>query len=495
MLFHRLRVLIVSAFIVSCCFASLPVYPGRIKNTPHRIFPLQNRPLDIISTGGVAIDSTDHTIKETRIRPQGTTSCSRSETNDDSFIYCQGEEQKTQFTLQAPPRMQKLEIEADAITRIEDGSKICHVSPGENSNPHIHCDAPPKDMFSSGFPYLNGRVRPHYKQFKEQGDTLNSYSNHSEDDEISEDLPVQMRCDNPHPASPTIHRLTVITGVKKPQHKWDICQQSFKYPCNFKRHNRTLMGEKPYVCDWDGCNQRFSRKHHLKTHKSIHTGVKPYTCGWDGCNQRFSRKHHLKAHKSIHTGEKPYACDWNGCEERFSQSNNLDTHKRTHTGVKPYACDWDGCEKYFTTVQNRDVHKRSHTGEKPYDCDWDGCNKCFSQKYDLKRHKLTHTGEKPYACDWDGCNQRFSRKYHLKIHNRVHTGEKPYACDWDGCSQCFSQSGDLKKHKRVHTREKPYVCDWGSCNKRFSQSGNLSTHKSTHTENSLTVHPEEQKPL
>ena len=144
MLFHRFRVLIVSAFIVGCCFASLPAYPGRIKNTPHRSFPLQNRPLDIISTGGVAIDATHHTIKETRIHPRGTTSCSRSETNDGSFIYCQGEEQKTQFTLEGPPRMQTLEIEADAITRIENGTRICHVSPGENSNPHIHCDAPPE---------------------------------------------------------------------------------------------------------------------------------------------------------------------------------------------------------------------------------------------------------------------------------------------------------------------------------------------------------------
>ena len=260
MLFHRYRVLIVSAFIVGCCFASLPAYPGRIKNTPHRIFPHQNQPLDITSTGGVAIDATHHTIKETRIHPRGTTSCSRSETNDGSFVYCQGEGQKTQFTLEGPPRMQTLEIEADAITRIENGARICHVSPGENSNPHIHCDVPPNDMFSSEFPYLNGWVRTHYKPFKEQGDTLNSDSTCSEDDEISEDIPIQMRCDNPPQASPTAHRLAVLTGDNESPYRCGVCQRRFKYPSTFNRHKLTHTGEKPYACDWDGCNQRFLSK-------------------------------------------------------------------------------------------------------------------------------------------------------------------------------------------------------------------------------------------
>ena len=131
----------------------------------------------------------------------------------------------------APPRMQTLEIEADAITRIENGTRICHVSPGENSNPHIHCDAPPKDMFSSEFPYLNGWVRTHYKQFKEQGDTLNSDSSCSEDDEISEDIPIQMRCDNPPQASPTVQTGWLFSqGIMKSPYRCGVCQKSFKYP-------------------------------------------------------------------------------------------------------------------------------------------------------------------------------------------------------------------------------------------------------------------------
>ena len=390
MLFLRVRIFIVSAFFVGCCFASLPAYPGRIKNIPLRSFPLQNQPLDIISTGGVAIDATHHTIKKTRIHPRGTTSCSQSETNDGSFIYCQGEEQKTQFTLEAPPRMQTLAIEADAITRIENGARICHVSPGEKSSPHIHCDAPPKDRFCSDLPYSNDWVPTHYKQFKEQGGTLNSDSTCSEDDEINEDLPIQIRCDNPPQASPTVHRLAVLKGDKKPQKKCDVCQQSFKYPSVFKCHKRTHTGEKPYACNWGGCNQRFSHASSLHTHKRTHTGEKPYVCDWDGCNQRFSQTSHLKTHKRIHTGEKPYACDWDGCNHRCSKKDHL---------------------KY---------HKRVHTGEKPYPCDWGGCNKCFSQKSDLKKHKRIHTGEKPYACD--GCNQRFSQSSHLNIHKRNHTG-------------------------------------------------------------------------
>ena len=391
MFFHRFRILIVSAFIVGCCFASLPAYPGKIKNAPHRIIPLQNQTLDIISTGSVAIDATHHTIKKIRIHPRGTTSCSRSETNDGSFIYCQGEEQKTQLTLEGAPCMQTLEIEADAITRIENGARICHVSPGENNNPHIHCDAPPKDMFSFDYPYLNDWVRTHYKQFKKQGCTLNSGSTCSEDGEISEDLPIQMRSDNSPPTSPSVHRLAVLTGDKESLYRCGVCQQGFKYPSVCKSHKRTHAGEKPYACDWGGCNHRCSKKDNLKTHKRVHTGEKPYACDWDGCNHRCSRKDHLK------------------------------------------------------------THKRVHTGEKPYDCDWDGCNKCFSKKCDLKRHKRIHTGEKPYACDWDGCNQRFFQKGSIKSHKSIHAGEKPYACDWDGCNKCFTQKGHLKTHKLIHT--------------------------------------------
>ena len=134
MIFHRIRVLIVSVFIVGCCFASLPAYPGRIKNTPSPEFFLiktshwTSSPLGAWLLMPHSIRSKRHVSTHGAQHP-----AARSETNDGSFIYCQGEEQKTQFTLEAPPRMQTLEIEADAITRIENGARICHVSPGEES--------------------------------------------------------------------------------------------------------------------------------------------------------------------------------------------------------------------------------------------------------------------------------------------------------------------------------------------------------------------------
>ncbi len=505
--FPRLTVFVIGAVIVIGCFASLDVSAGRIKGTPLRIPPAQNPTHTVVSTGGVAV----YPGKGTRIRAHGTTSCSVDQTGDYPLIYCQGETHKTHLTLTGASRSHRLEIQADAITQIEDASTACRISTGEDNNPRIHCDSPPKDIFPSRFPQLNGWMRAHCRELRTKWALTPPLNNEPcEDSETSQGLQIHIEGDD-LPDSADRHRITVIPGKERLRHRCNVCQRSLQgtfalkrhirthtgerpYACDWdscdKRfitsqqrdtHKRTHTGEKPYTCDWDGCDKRFITSQQRDTHKRTHTGEKPYTCDWDGCDRRFITLQQRDTHKRTHTGEKPYACDWDGCDQRFARTDHLTIHKRTHTGEKPFACDWDGCDKRFTTAQQRDIHKRTHTGEKPFACDWDGCDKRFADLSTQVKHKRTHTGEKPYACDWDGCDKRFTTAQQRDTHKRTHTGEKPYACDWGGCDKRFADLSTQVKHKRTHTREKPYACDWDGCDKRFADPGNQVKHKRTHT--------------
>ncbi len=467
--FPRRTAFVIGAVMMICCFASLDVSAGRIKGTPIRIQPVQNPTNTVVSRGGVAI----YPAKGTRVRPHGTTSCSVDQTGDHPFIYCQGETHKTHLTLTGASRPYTLEIQADAITQIEDASTSCCISTGEDSNPRIHCDSPPKDISPSQFPQLNGWMRAHYREFRTKGALPSPLNNEPcEDSETSQGLQIHIEGDE-LPDSADRHRITVIPGKKRLRHRCTVCQRSFQSTFNLKRHIRTHTGERPYACDWDDCDKRFTTAQSVATHKRTHSGEKPYACDWDGCDQRFAQVCHLTIHKRTHTGEKPHTCDWDGCDKRFAQAVHLTTHKRTHTGEKPHTCDWDGCDKRFAQAVHLATHKRTHTGEKPYTCDYDGCDKRFAQAGHLITHKRTHTGEKPYTCDWDGCDKRFTTAQSVATHKRTHTGEKPYICDWDGCDERFITLQHRDTHKRTHTGEKPYTCD---CGKSYTRGHCLNHH-------------------
>ena len=377
--FPRRTVFVIGAVMIICCFASLDVSAGRIKGTPLRIQPVQNPTHTVVSRGGVAV----YPAKGTRVRPHGTTSCAVVQTGDHPFIYCQGETKKTHLTLTGASRPYTLEIQADAITQIEDASTACRISTGEDSNPRIHCDSPPKDIFPSQFPQLNGWMRTHYREFRTKGVLPSPLNNEQcEDSETSQRLQIHIEGDE-LPDSADRHRITVIHGKKWLRHRCSVCQRSFQSTFNLKRHIGTHTGEKPYTCDWDGCDKRFADLSTQVKHKRTHTGEKPYACDWDGCDQRFAQVGHLTTHKRTHTGEKPYACDWDGCDKRFADLSTQVKHKRTHTGEKPYICDWDGCDQRFAQAGHLTAHKRTHTGEKPYVCD---CGKSYTQGNCLNHH-------------------------------------------------------------------------------------------------------------
>ncbi|XP_053578068.1 zinc finger protein 615 isoform X2 [Bombina bombina] len=238
-----------------------------------------------------------------------------------------------------------------------------------------------------------------------------------------------------------------------------------------KPPNRTLAGEKPYICQ--ACGKGFSDRYNMVEHERIHTGEKPYVCL--ECLKCFNRKSNLVAHQRTHTGDKPHVCP--ECSKGFSTRPQLVAHLRTHTGERPYTCQ--KCGKGYYTKGHLVSHYRTHTQEKPYVCQT--CGKGFSQKSSLDGHLRTHTGEKPFVCQI--CGKGFSEKSNMVTHQRTHTGEKPYVCQT--CRKCFTDKSTLNAHRRLHTGEKPYVCQL--CGKGFAQrAGQIAHHRTHMREKALT---------
>jgi zinc finger protein BrlA len=52
-------------------------------------------------------------------------------------------------------------------------------------------------------------------------------------------------------------------------------------------------------------------------------------CEWPGCNGRFQRQEHLKRHEKTHIEAKTYMCQF--CDRQFGRSDNLKSHTRLHT--------------------------------------------------------------------------------------------------------------------------------------------------------------------
>ncbi|XP_044070110.1 zinc finger protein 135-like isoform X2 [Siniperca chuatsi] len=145
------------------------------------------------------------------------------------------------------------------------------------------------------------------------------------------------------------------------------CGKGFTQAANLRSHQVIHTGERQ-LCSVCGKSYRCLKNHVISKHShelpadELPAGDTIITC--EVCGKKFPNLSQFKVHQRSHTGEKPFHCDI--CGKSYRLKELLRDHRYTHTGEKPYRCTL--CSKTFNLATSFMRHRSIHTGETPYSC-------------------------------------------------------------------------------------------------------------------------------
>ncbi|XP_070697421.1 oocyte zinc finger protein XlCOF6-like [Pempheris klunzingeri] len=145
------------------------------------------------------------------------------------------------------------------------------------------------------------------------------------------------------------------------------CGKGFTQAANLRSHQAIHTGERQ-LCSVCGKSYRCLKNHVISKHShelpadELPAADSIITC--EVCGKKFPNLSQFKVHQRSHTGEKPFHCDI--CGKSYRLKELLRDHRYTHTGEKPYSCTL--CSKTFNLATSFMRHRSIHSGETPYSC-------------------------------------------------------------------------------------------------------------------------------
>ena len=247
---------------------------------------------------------------------------------------------------------------------------------------------------------------------------------------------------------------------------------------------RPYLDPKTTVVDTDVIPPEFLDADHVMAQGSQgqnKSGVPLFACLI--CDKRVT-KYALKNHLSIHNGDNKFKCDL--CPKSYFTNSSLSNHKvANHQDSKgtPFKCS--GCFRTFRTAKVRDHHsstclKDGKSKKEAFECRL--CNKMFGYKNNLTAHQRSAHGlesKKVLEYNCKHCKEVIKGKLRLSKHIiTAHPDVSGELCDL--CGKSFQTEVKLLRHVLVHkSRERNLHCSF--CPKKFFRKDILQVHEKVHT--------------